>query len=56
MAKVKKSEKAEVAGDSLVVAAKREQLTRKLYELAGDESKADEFEAVRVELESLVGA
>ncbi len=41
------------AGKSAEVAARKAALTRKLYALAGDESKADEFEAVRVELEAL---
>lgn len=35
------------------VAAKKAELTRRLYDLAGDSAKADEFEAVRVELEAL---
>lgn len=47
-----KKAKAPVSAD---VAAKKAELTRRLYDLAGDPAKADEFEAVRVELEALGG-
>lgn len=37
------------------VEAKKAELNRRLYDLSGDPAKADEFEAVRVELEALGG-
>lgn len=40
---------------STEVDAKKAELNRRLYDLAGDPAKADEFEAVRQELEALGG-
>lgn len=55
--RTKKSEEAvkvEVAVNP-AVAARRTDLTKRLYSLAGDPSKLDEFENVRKELESIGG-
>lgn len=49
----RKSKKAAPAPVSPEVLAKRRELETRLYRLAGDPAKADEFEAVRVELEAL---
>lgn len=38
------------------IEAKRAELNRRLYELSGDPAKAEEFEVVRLELESLGSA
>lgn len=46
----------EAAQVELSVEQKRHDLNVRLYELAGDPKKAEEFEAVRLELESLGAA
>lgn len=48
--------KAKPAKIDPAIEAKRAELNRRLYELSGDQEKAEEFEAVRLELEALGGA
>jgi hypothetical protein len=55
MAKVSEK-KAKPAKVDQATEAKRAELNRLLYELSGDPAKAEEFEAVRLELEKLGGA
>lgn len=53
MAKTKKVVEATEQTANPEMTGRRLELTRKLYELANDPAKADEFEKVRLELEAL---